>query len=127
MEILLMICIFSVSAAICLYSFVTANNISKQRSELDASVLLAQDTCEVLKHARGDVEAVADLTDGEVTDYGIVIYRDENGDTVSQDSAIFVVTVTMLDSGNGVGNAKVSVSVSTRTVYELNVAWQEIS
>ena len=117
MEILLTIAVFAVAAAICLQGFTKAGDVSQRRSELDAAVLLAQDTCEVLKHARGDMSLAAELTEGKVTDGGMVIYRDKNG-------AHFTVTVSSDDAGDGVGKAKVTVSAHGREVYALNVAWQ---
>lgn len=117
MEILLTIAVFAIASVICLQGFTKANDISKRRSELDAAVLLAQDTCEVLKYSRGDMDLAAELTEGKVTDGGMVIYRDVNG-------VRFTVKVTADVSNDGIGKANVTVSTSARDVYELNVAWQ---
>ncbi|MBQ6789054.1 MAG: hypothetical protein IJO81_02570 [Clostridia bacterium] len=117
MEILLTIAVFAIASVICLQGFTKANDISKRRSELDAAVLLAQDTCEVLKYSRGDMDLAAELTEGKVTDGGMVIYRDVNG-------VRFTVKVTSDVSNGGIGKANVTVSTSARDVYELNVAWQ---
>lgn len=125
MEILLTIGVFAIAAAICLQGFSKANEISKKRSELDTAVLLAQDTCEVLKHAHGDMDLVAELTGGVVTDDSIVIYRDGNESGSDKTETEFTVTVTVTDSGDGIGKANVTVSTKTRSVYELRVTWQE--
>jgi hypothetical protein len=117
MEILLTVAVFAVAAAICLQGFTKANDVSQRRSELDTAVLLAQDTCEVLKHARGDMSLAAELTEGELTDSGILIHRDKNGSR-------FTVTVSDKSTDSGVGLAKVTVSTPDREVYSLNVAWQ---
>ena len=117
MEILLTIAVFAIASVICLQGFTKANDISKRRSELDAAVLLAQDTCEMLKYSRGDMDLAAELTEGKVTDGGMVIYRDVNG-------VRFTVKVTADVSNDGIGKANVTVSTSARDVYELNVAWQ---
>ena len=117
MEILLTIAVFAIASVICLQGFTKANDRSKRRSELDAAVLLAQDTCEVLKYSRGDMDLAAELTEGKVTDGGMVIYRNVNG-------VRFTVKVTADVSNDGIGKANVTVSTSARDVYELNVAWQ---
>ena len=116
-EILLTIAVFAIAAAICLQGFGRANDISKKRSELDAAVLFAQDTCEVLKHSRGDLSLAAELTGGTVTDDGIVIHRRADGD-----EAELTATVTVTE--DGIGRATVSISTPERTVYELAAAWQ---
>ena len=125
MEMLCMIGIFAVAVAICLQCFAMANDISKKRSELDSAVLIAQDTCEMLKHAHGDMDYVVELTGGKVTDDGLIIHRSGNTDGSGQRQNDFTVTVSNHICYGGLGQAKVSVSTDERTVYELTVAWQE--
>lgn len=117
MEILLTVAVFAIAAVICLQGFSKANEISERRSELDTAVLLAQDTCEVLKHSRGDMELAAELTDGELADGKIVIHRKKNG-------VRFTVTVTVRDTEGGICKARVAVSTPKREVYVLDTGWQ---
>ena len=125
MEILCMVGVFAIASAICLQSFAMANDISKKRSELDAAVLLAQDTCEILKYTHGDMDYAAELTAGEITADGIKIYCTGDKRIPNTEIGNFEISVTDKTSYGGIGQAKVSVCTSERTVYEVTVAWQE--
>lgn len=125
MEQICMIAVFAVAAAICLRGFALAHEISEGRSDLDAAVLLAQDTCEILKYTEGDVDKAAEFLGGRVTDDGLIAYYDGNKMKTSRKKAVYVVKVSPSSSEDGVGAAEVEVSSEGKVIYGLTVAWQE--
>ena len=126
MEMLFMIGVFAIASVICLQVFSAANAISKKRSELDSAVLLAQDTCEMLKYSKGNMEYAAELTGGKITDGCIVIYCNNNDPRIPGNTeSDFIIKITDRDSNGLFGQANVSVSTTERTVYSVTVAWQE--
>ena len=127
MEQLLMIAVFAIAAAVCLSAFAAGNRISKERSALDEAVLLAQNTCEILKHAEGDMEKAAGLTGGDWKENELLIYFDENGDKTDAESAVYLVRACRSKSEAGVGQAEVTVTAGETELYSVSVAWQEDS
>ena len=120
-----MVGVFAIAAVICLQSFAAANSISKRRSELDTAVLLAQDTCEMLKHAHGDRELFASLTGAASDGDDMIIYYGSDAIVSDRDNAAYFVTISNKTAKDGLGEAKVTVRTTERTVYELTAAWQE--
>jgi len=120
-----MIAVFAVAAAICLRGFAVANKISKDRGDLDAAVLLAQDACEILKYTKGDMEDVAALTCGHIADNVLWIYYDQEKNTTDHSTAVYVIKASPLPAENGVGMATIEVYSGNKPLYDLTVAWQE--
>ena len=127
MEQILMVAVFAIAAAVCLSAFAVGNRISKERSDLDTAVLLAQDTCEMLKYAKGDKEKAAEITGGAYSENELLIYFDENGNNTSSDSAVYLVRAHLGSVEHGVGEATVTVFTADKELYSLSVAWQEDS
>ena len=125
MEQICMIAVFAVATSICLYGFSLAHNISKERSTLDAAVLLAQDTCEMLKHAGGDTEKAAESLGASVDGSTLSICYDENKKLTDEASAAFVVKAVLRRDASGLGTAEVTVYANGEAVYSLTTAWQE--
>lgn len=125
MEQILMVAVFAIAAAVCLQGFASANRISKERADLDTAVFLAQDTCEVLKYAAGDMEKAASLTGGTADGNTLVIYYDGSRKTTHADSAVYTVVSRSTEGSNGVGQAEVQVSAQGKDLFSLTVAWQE--
>lgn len=61
MELLIMLLVFALSAAICLQVFAKARAISTSAADLDSAVILAQNAAEVLKTTAGDIDAAQAL------------------------------------------------------------------
>lgn len=62
MELLVMILVFALAAALCLQAFVGADTISRTTELQDEAVLLAQNTAESLKATKGGT--IPDVPDG---------------------------------------------------------------
>lgn len=111
MEMLLMLLVFAMAAALCLQVFVKADDISRRVNERDRGVFLAQSAAEILKDNVGDLNMAKTL----------ISCLEEDGyllEICKQPVAV-----------SGLGEAKIIVRHEgdpNRIVYELEVAWQEV-
>ena len=64
MELLIMLLVFALAAALCLQAFAGASRISKNTAALDRAVTEVQNTAELLKSCAGDYEKAAALWGG---------------------------------------------------------------
>lgn len=78
MELIIMLLVFSVSAAICLQVFAGARRISDESHRLDIAVMQAQTAAECWKAAHGDLEDTAEKMGAEPENNGFRIYDAEN-------------------------------------------------
>ena len=101
MELMLMLLIFSVAAALCLQAFLWADRTSRTVVLQDEAVLLAQNTAERVKAGGGDFAGNAESENCRAE-------------------------ITVMDSGvNGLGTARVEVRDSEgNLLYSLPVSWQ---
>lgn len=108
-EIMVMLLIFSMTAALCLQAFLWSRQTSEDVLLQDEAVLLAQNTAEKIKHCRGDFA-------GEAWE-----------EAAAAESENCVVQVTLLD-GQTAGLGCASVAIKDRKgnlLYTLPVSWQE--
>ena len=59
-EMLIMVMVFAVAAAICLRAFVWADLTSRDSKEAAAAALKAEEAAEILQHFEGDPEAASE-------------------------------------------------------------------
>ena len=78
MELVIMLLVFSVSAAICLQVFACAKRISEDSGRLDAAVIQAQTVAECWKATHGDLEKTAEMIGVSVAENGFIVYDEEN-------------------------------------------------
>ena len=103
MELLIMVLVFSLCAALSMQAFATSHRISAQQNLREEAVILAQNEAE-------SIQAQGGIKEGYI--------REESG---------FTVSVTPLDTGlAALGKAVVAVSAEN-TVFTLNVSWQEVA
>ena len=111
MEMLLMLLVFAMAAAMCLQIFVKADGISRKIHERDQGVFLAQSVAEILKENAGDLDvAKTQFSHLEKDGYLLEICRQPG-------------------KVRGLGEAKIIVRLGDapdNIVYELEVAWQEV-
>lgn len=101
-ELIIMIAIFALAAALCLRAFVWADLKSADNQSRDRAVIIAQSAAEEIK-AQHSAEASVTEKDG------------------------FTVTVTPQETDNDLlGAAVVSVADDNDTIVELTVKWQEV-
>ncbi len=106
MELVVMLLIFSMTAALCLKAFLWSDQVSQDVVLQDEAVLLAQKAAETVKHGRGD-------------------FTGADGDGIME-SEHCVAYVIPLDSGTrGLGSAAIEVEDRSGTLlYTLPVSWQ---
>ena len=78
MELIIMLLVFSISAAVCLQVFSGAKKISEESRKLDAAVMQAQTIAECWKASHGDLEETAEMLDVIPREAGFKLYDEEN-------------------------------------------------
>lgn len=116
MELLIMLLVFALAAALCLQAFAAADRISGHSAVLDRAVLEAQNAAETLKNCGGDYEAAADLYGG-TWDGGSWRVEVEDGHLTAapQDSPHPLTGCALITVTDGDGNE----------LYTLPVVWQK--
>ena len=76
MELIIMLLVFSVSAAICLRVFTGAKKIADESRRLDAAVMMAQTAAEYWKSTHGDMDKTAEMM-GVIPKGNRFVVRDE--------------------------------------------------
>ncbi len=77
MELIIMLLVFSASAAVCLRAFAGAKRISEESSRLDTAVLEAQAAAEYWKASHGDIEETAERMGALPDEDSFKIYYEE--------------------------------------------------
>ena len=109
MEQLIMILVFAMTAALCLQGFSAANKMSQRQEQMSRAVVLAQNAAETLKGTGGDYRAVAAISDASSADG-------------------YHLTVTPIETADPLlGSACVQVFFEEELIFEISVAWQEVS
>ena len=78
MELIIMLLVFSISAAVCLQVFSGAKKISEESRKLDAAVMKAQTIAECWKASHGDLEETAEMLNVIPDETGFKVYDEEN-------------------------------------------------
>ena len=103
MELLMMVLVFSLCAALSMHAFATSHRISARQNLREGAAILAQNEAETIKAQGGIREGYT---------------REENG---------FTISVVPLDTElAALGKATIEVSTEN-TSFTLNVSWQEVA
>ena len=123
MELVIMLAVFALAAALCLHSFMWADTQSRLSQDRSAAYILAQNAAELIKYHKGDLSAVdVDAHEGQ-----LVAQYDQDLRPVSCDG-IFTLRVTKIDTPPLLGSAQVSVTGKDGSVLAvLDVCWQEVA
>lgn len=130
MEQVVMVLVFALAASLCLRVFVFSNQVSRQNSDVDHAVLLAQNTAETIK-TYGGVENAADAAGGTILRMPWVVYYDKDLNPVqSQTDACYEVhSLPEISGVEGLGKATIEVfrSDGNQSLFSLTVNWQEVT
>lgn len=110
MEQLIMVLVFALTAALCLQGFSLADRISRRQEAREKAVVLAQNMAETLKSGSGDLEASSRLPED-----------------FSEDSDFAVQIIPVSTEDPYLGSARIVVTYKEETIFEITVAWQEVS
>ena len=120
MEMLVMILVFALAAALCLNIFVLADRRSETNAARDRAVLAAQTAAETVKSCGGDMERAARLLNGRWADGTLSIPTND----------MFTLSVTPVRSETPLlGTALVEARLhdGDTSLIQLTVAWQEVA
>lgn len=105
LELLIMLLVFSLAAAVCLQIFSQAAALSRQSRQLEEATVLAQNAAELLKSTLGDTGSLNRLETGA-----------------------FRLRVLPLSGGTpGLGRAQVTVLLEEKELLTLTASWQEVA
>lgn len=135
MEQMVMLLVFALAAALCLQAFVKSDEASDYSGQRDRAVTLCQDAAEVIRHSGGDPEhalsRAAELLDTPYNGYSEAypLQINYNGDWTRSESREYAYCLRACGLESEVPGlcralVKVSDSSDTRTLFELEVAWQ---
>ena len=128
LELLCMIVVFAVSAALCLQGFALASKLSARQIAKDKSVITVQNAAEILKANNGDINTLNAVYHGTTTDGVFNAYFDADfNNTENSYATEYTLTISPLNSESQfLGIAHVYVSDDDGILFEINVAWQEV-
>lgn len=117
MELLVLLPVFALAAALCLQVFVLSDRMSRRYEARDRAVTEVQNAAETVKAACGDLERCAALLGGTVED-GLWLLPEGSG---------CQVTVRLPEPAQpGLGTAEVSARTETGEIlFGVTVCWQE--
>ncbi len=116
MELAIMLSVFALAAALCLRAFSLAEGISEASALTDEAHFLAQSAAEVIKAARGDLAAAAEI-----------LNADFDGESLTKHSENLKLSANLLPSDlELLGKAEVTVTDEQGNILcTLPAAWQK--
>lgn len=129
MEQLIMILVFALTSVLCLQGFAAANRMSRRQESTGRAVVLAQNAAEILKYTTGDFEQAAELLGGQIESGIWEIYYDINAHvtSVKDDAAYLLQATPSADNDPFLGSSHIRVFSEEELLFEIKVAWQEVS
>lgn len=86
MELILVIALFAISAAVCLQLFAYASVTSQKAEDLSYGSMAARSAADCYQATQGDLDAVAQLLAGTATDGGVSVGYDDTWQATAQDA-----------------------------------------
>lgn len=97
MELIIAILFFAIASGVCMQIFVKAHLISKQTSKEQNAVVVVDSVIASLKNATGDLNQVATLFQGEISNEQVTIWLDSSFQITSLPKSKYFVKVTKKD------------------------------
>ncbi len=94
MEMILVVLLFSISAAICVQMFGYANQTANRAQNLSQATLVARSVAECYQSTQGDMEKMAAILEGTQENNQVTVIYDEQWQT-SPGQGIYKMTATM--------------------------------
>ena len=126
MDMLSMVLVFAVSAAICLRAFSKADVLSRTEEERSAACRAAASLTEVLKAEKGDLAKVSSVYGGRLDGAGTLAVMLDASYEMTEGEGGRRMEARLLDNGNPyLGTAEVTVfSADGQIVLTMSAAWQ---
>ena len=127
LELVIMLLVFSVAAALCLQAFVWADSQSRQSGVMDNAYIQIQNAAEILKHHRGNYALAARDAGGQWNGEEWSIYYDDNWQRADTPSVFCLRAKPLPVEAEYLGMAQLTVTDASGSVLaELHVSWQEV-
>ncbi len=127
-ELLIMLTVFAVAAALCLRAFVWSDNNSKQSAAEDLSLHQIQNAAETLKHCHGDFALAAQTYGGRWDGGSWDIAYDDNWNITTENTVYLLRVIPVTCETDYLGQANLTVVDQEGSVLaEISVCWQEVS
>jgi len=129
MEQLIMVLVFALTAALCLQGFSLADRMSRRHEAREKAVVMAQNAAETLKACSGDFEAACTILGGSHEENAWSIPYDASGKLLADsENAVFMVHAIPTASDHDLlGTARIQVLYAEKNIFEITIAWQEVS
>lgn len=115
LEICVMLLVLALAAGLCLQAFAWAQQRAWENGLKDEATVQLQSTGEVLKHCRGDLDAVIRICGGSL-----------DGEKWTLENAAYTLSAVLVETDNPyLGEAKLAVIREGNVLTELTVCWQE--
>lgn len=122
LELLIVLLIFALSAAVCVRLFVSARLTASESRALNHAVLLCESGAECFKAANGDIAKSADLLDWQYTDGQAVAYFDADWQSVAVGQAAYLVRLQALALEGPLAKAQVfAAAMDGAPLFSLNI------
>lgn len=130
-EILVMVLVFSLAAAMCLRAFGLSDKTSRENERLSRAMFLVQNAAEAVKGAKGDLTLISEKLSAAEKDGAWCVNYDENWEVVRSGEGpwTYRIEIRLRDSDTlGLGKAQVCAVASgeAEPIFTVSVAWQEV-
>lgn len=112
-ELMSMLCVFVICAAVCLSIFAASANLSKSSEQLNTAAILAQNTAEQWKSVGGDAARYRNLAGGDR------LYYSRDMAPADEAGAYYTLTLAVIDKA--INQAEISVFAEGKTIFQLKV------
>jgi len=128
LELVIMLLVFLLAAALCLRAFAWADTRSAEGSREDMALLQAQNAAEVLKAAGGNFAAAAERLGGQWDSEVWLLRFDENWEPVDS-VGVFILEARPEKTENAcLGAAQVQIrDEQGKSLAQLRLCWQEVA
>ena len=128
MELVVMLLVFAIGAALCLRAFSWADNVSREEAARDHAYLQIQNAAELLRSNRGDFAAAAEILGGQWDGKIWSIYWDDGWNMIHQPGA-YTLRAKPVESGAAyLGGATLEIlRPDGECLVSLNICWQEVA
>ncbi len=119
MELIIVILVFSISAAACMQIFAAAKRFSLQSEAIAGANLRAQSAAEIFKAANGNLAETARLLGGEYDGAALSVYYDADW-RVSGEGAEYTLLISRAQSGLGSGYSPAGMDAKDLAIVTVN-------
>lgn len=135
MELMVMIAVFALAAALCLQAFVKSDQMSRRVEARDTAAILCQSVAELVQYEKGDLplalERVTGVEAAQRSGFGYFVSYDSDWKIIEgAGAAAYTLRVMETDSGaQGLGKALVEAFLWSKgemeSLFSIQVSWQK--